>query len=294
MAILTDDMKRVIREQRLGFYATVCEDGSPNLSPKGTTYVLDDDHLFFADVRSPQTVANIRRGSLVEVNVVDPLVRKGYRFKGPAAIHEPGTSRFAEGVERLRETGSTLADRVRAIVVVEVREARAVVSPAYDDGTVTEGEVVRIFRERYASLHREPGTPPAGGARSGRPVSAAATAADARRPSRRDPAAADAGRVGLLRGRCHPLRRPAAPRSDDARDVRRSRRRAADRGPVARRRRAAAPGRERLGAARGRHDRARHPRVDPAGRRRRRPAAAVTLAAHRRRSGRHPRAPCPP
>jgi predicted pyridoxine 5'-phosphate oxidase superfamily flavin-nucleotide-binding protein len=66
MAILTEDMKRVIREQRLAFYATVCEDGSPNLSPKGTTYVLDDDHLFFADIRSPQTVANIRRGSLVE------------------------------------------------------------------------------------------------------------------------------------------------------------------------------------------------------------------------------------
>jgi predicted pyridoxine 5'-phosphate oxidase superfamily flavin-nucleotide-binding protein len=161
MAILTEDMKRVIREQRLGFYATVCEDGSPNLSPKGTTYVLDDDHLFFADVRSPRTVANIRRGSLVEVNVVDPLVRKGYRFKGPAEIHERGTSRYAEGVERLRETGSTLAERVRAIVVVEVREAREVVSPAYDDGTVGEGDMIRTFRERFASLHREPPAPPA-------------------------------------------------------------------------------------------------------------------------------------
>jgi len=183
MAILTDDMKRVIREQRLGFYATVCEDGSPNLSPKGTTYVLDDDHLFFADVRSPQTVANIRRGSLVEVNIVDPLARKGYRFKGPAAIHEPGTSRFAEGVERLRETGSRLADRVRAIVVVEVREARAVVSPAYDDGTVTEGEVVGIFRERYANLHRDSGTPAA-------PVAAPARAASSPpRPLRPAPAA---------------------------------------------------------------------------------------------------------
>jgi predicted pyridoxine 5'-phosphate oxidase superfamily flavin-nucleotide-binding protein len=129
MAILTDDMKRVIREQRLGFYATVCEDGSPNLSPKGSTFVLDDDHLFFADVRSPQTVANIRRGSLVEVNVLDPAARRGYRFKGPAAVHEAGTSRFAEGVERLRDTGSPLADRVRAIVVVEVREARPLASP---------------------------------------------------------------------------------------------------------------------------------------------------------------------
>ena len=37
MAILTEDMKRVVREQRLGCYARVCEDGSPNLSPEGTT-----------------------------------------------------------------------------------------------------------------------------------------------------------------------------------------------------------------------------------------------------------------
>jgi predicted pyridoxine 5'-phosphate oxidase superfamily flavin-nucleotide-binding protein len=176
MPILTDDMKRLIREQRLGFYATVCADGSPNVSPKGTTYVLDDDHLFFADVRSPRTVENIRRGSLVEVNVVDPFVRKGYRFKGPAVIHEPGTSRYAEGVERLRETGSSLAGRVRAIVVVEVREARAVVSPSYDDGTFDEADVVAIFRERFARLHGDGpvrAAPPAPAAPRLRPAPAA-------------------------------------------------------------------------------------------------------------------------
>ena len=148
MAILTEDMKRVVREQRLGFYATVCEDGSPNLSPKGTTHVLDDDHLFFADIRSPQTVANIRRGSLVEVNVVDQLVRKGYRFKGPAEVHGPGTPRYEEGVAAMRAAGSRLVDRVTTIVVVNVREARPLVSPAYDDGTVTEEEMARLFRAR--------------------------------------------------------------------------------------------------------------------------------------------------
>jgi uncharacterized protein len=153
MAILTEDMKRLVREQRLGFYATVCEDGSPNLSPKGTTYVLDDDHLFFADIRSPQTVANIRRGSLVEINVIDPFVRKGYRFKGPAVVHERDTSRWAEGLERLREIGSTLVDRVNTIVVIEVREARAVVSPAYDDGITTEADMIRTFQTRFAQLH---------------------------------------------------------------------------------------------------------------------------------------------
>ena len=151
--MLSEDMKRMVAEQRLGFFATVCDDGSPNLSPKGTTYVWDDDHLFFADVRSPGTVANIRRGSLVEVNVVDPLVRKGYRFKGPAAVHERGTPVFVEALERMRAAGSTLADRVRTIVLVEVVEARAIVSPAYDGGEVSETEVVRTFRSRFARLH---------------------------------------------------------------------------------------------------------------------------------------------
>jgi uncharacterized protein len=110
MAILTEDMKRLVREQGLGFYATVCGDGSPNLSPKGTTRIWDDDHLFFADIRSPQTVANISRGSLVEINVIDPLVRKGYRFKGPAVILPPGRTGSWRGsigfVSRVRRSST--------------------------------------------------------------------------------------------------------------------------------------------------------------------------------------------
>jgi uncharacterized protein len=162
MTILNEDMKRVVREQRLGFYATVCEDGSPNLSPKGTTYVWDDDHLFFADIRSPQTMENIRRRSVVEVNVVDPFVRKGYRFKGTAVIHEQGTDGYSEGLERLREAGSKLSERVNAIVVIEVRQARALVSPAYDDGTTSETDMIRTFQARFARLHelREPSSAP--------------------------------------------------------------------------------------------------------------------------------------
>jgi predicted pyridoxine 5'-phosphate oxidase superfamily flavin-nucleotide-binding protein len=157
MGILTDDMQRVVREQRLGFHATVSADGTPNLSPKGTTGVWDDDHLYFADICSPQTVENIRRGSVVEVNVVDPFVRKGYRFKGPAVVHEPGTDVYAEGIERLRAAGSTLTHRVGTIVVIEVQEARAVVSPAYDDGTLTEMDVRAIHRARFARLDDQAG-----------------------------------------------------------------------------------------------------------------------------------------
>src|SRR5262245_52493430 len=90
MVRLTDDMKRVVGEQRLGFVATVCSDGTPKLSPKGTTAVWDDEHLVFANIRSPTTLANLRRNANVEINVVDPVVRKGYRFKGVASVLDSG------------------------------------------------------------------------------------------------------------------------------------------------------------------------------------------------------------
>ena len=60
----------------LGFVATVCPDGTPNLSPKGTTAVWDDDHLVFANIRSPGTLANLRQNANVELNVVDPFARR--------------------------------------------------------------------------------------------------------------------------------------------------------------------------------------------------------------------------
>ncbi len=157
MGILTDDMKRLVDEQQLGFWATIGADGSPNLSPKGSTRVWDDDHLFFADICSPQTTANIRAGSLVEVNVVDPFARKGYRFKGPAVLHEPGSAAFAAGIERMRAGGSQLTGRVGVIVVLEVRSAAPVVSPAYDDGRTTEAGMIEAHRARFARLHERNG-----------------------------------------------------------------------------------------------------------------------------------------
>ena len=103
--LLTADMKRVVEEQRLGFVATVCPDGTPNLSPKGTTAVWDDDHLVFANIRSPGTLANLRQNASVEMNVVDPFLRKGYRFKGVASILESGAL-YDKAIAFYEERGS--------------------------------------------------------------------------------------------------------------------------------------------------------------------------------------------
>ena len=40
MGLISADMKRAVEEQRLGFIATVCPDGTPNLSPKGIVKLL--------------------------------------------------------------------------------------------------------------------------------------------------------------------------------------------------------------------------------------------------------------
>src|SRR5438552_16531111 len=83
-------MKRVVDEQRLGFVATVCPDGTANLSPKGSIAVWDDAHLVFLDFRSPGTIGNLKTNPSVEVNVVDPIRRKGYRFKGQGSVLSGG------------------------------------------------------------------------------------------------------------------------------------------------------------------------------------------------------------
>jgi uncharacterized protein len=99
--------------------------------------VWDDTHLVFADIRSPRTVANLRRDPRCEINVVDPLVRKGYRFRGRAEVLDAG-DRFEEavawfearGVEAWEEAGR----RIKVVVLVEVDDVKPLVSPAYDHG----------------------------------------------------------------------------------------------------------------------------------------------------------------
>jgi predicted pyridoxine 5'-phosphate oxidase superfamily flavin-nucleotide-binding protein len=161
LGILTEDMKRVVNEQRLGFVATVCPDGTPNLSPKGTTAVWDDDHIVFADIRSPATVSNLRRNPSTEINVVDPMVRKGYRFKGVASVLTEGAlfERILDFYRAERNLDEGLI-KIRSIVLVKIEEALPVISPAYDLG-LSEEQVREKMQRYFDSLPRNiPGNGP--------------------------------------------------------------------------------------------------------------------------------------
>jgi predicted pyridoxine 5'-phosphate oxidase superfamily flavin-nucleotide-binding protein len=153
MAKLSEEMQQFVLQQRLGYHATVSPDGTPNLSHKGTTSVYDDEHLFFADIRSPQTIANLRHNPAIDVNVVDVFARRGYRFKGTATIHE-GDEVYERGIQLLRERDyQAYEDRVRAIVLIHVERAEPMTSPAYDVGE-TEAELVEHYLDYYSAVHR--------------------------------------------------------------------------------------------------------------------------------------------
>ena len=49
-------VKKFLSAQKLGYVATVSENGIPNLSPKGTIIAWDENTLAFADIRSPNTI----------------------------------------------------------------------------------------------------------------------------------------------------------------------------------------------------------------------------------------------
>ena len=59
MGLITNEMKELIDQQKLGYVATVSPDKTPNLSPKGTLSVWNEDNLIFADIKSPKTVCNL-------------------------------------------------------------------------------------------------------------------------------------------------------------------------------------------------------------------------------------------
>ncbi len=153
MGILNDDMKRVIRQQRMGFMATVSPDGSPNLSPKGTATVWDDDHLVFANLGSPGTIENLSQNSACELNIIDYYLRKGYRFKGTAELLTTG-SRFEE-IKEAFGTGSRGFKRsgipAQGYVLITVTKTAPLISPGYTPGK-TEPEMREEWTSYWAGV----------------------------------------------------------------------------------------------------------------------------------------------
>ena len=132
MPKFNDKIKNFINFQKLGYVATIsCNDNTPNLSPKGTISILDDSRLVFANIRSPQTIQNLRKNPSIEINVIDPFSRMGYRFKGLADILSDGDD-FKKILDYFEKKG--IKSKISDIIVVDVKSFSKVTSPSYDLG----------------------------------------------------------------------------------------------------------------------------------------------------------------
>ena len=148
MPMITSEIKNFLNLQKLGYVATVSSDGKPNISPKGTIIGWTDDTLAFADIRSPDTMNNLHDNPDVEINVIDPLLRKGYLFQGTAKIIEDGDL-YHEILDYYLTNG--IKSHINSIVLVNVSAVSEVISPLYDLG-ITQQEIKSKWKKHFTTL----------------------------------------------------------------------------------------------------------------------------------------------
>jgi hypothetical protein len=92
---------------KMGWVATATKEGVPNVTPKGTVRVTDDQHVIFADLFSLKTRQNLEQNSHVAVTVIEPGTAKGYQIKGTAELISSGPL-YDQMAEQLKQANPSL------------------------------------------------------------------------------------------------------------------------------------------------------------------------------------------
>ena len=145
MINFNDEIRNFVNFQKLGYVATVSSDGTPNLSPKGTIVILDDSRLVFANIRSPQTIENLTKNPSIEINVIDPFSRMGYRFKGMANVLSDGSD-FKKILDYFEKKG--IKSKISDIIIVDVKSFSKITSPSYDLG-LKKDDLIQKWKQYY-------------------------------------------------------------------------------------------------------------------------------------------------
>jgi len=148
MSLITSEIQKFLEQNKLGFVATVNSDGHPNVSPKGTIIGWGDDSLAFVNIRSPDTVNNLKNNPHIEINVIDPLLRKGFLFSGTCTLLNDGVV-FDKIFTHYRSIGVTSI--INSIVLVKLSKISSVVSPLYDSG-MSEIQMKSKWKKHFEEL----------------------------------------------------------------------------------------------------------------------------------------------
>jgi predicted pyridoxine 5'-phosphate oxidase superfamily flavin-nucleotide-binding protein len=90
MAKVPDNVKELLQKGHNVWVATLSEDGWPNVAIKGSGALLDDEHIFFADLFSKKTRDNLLFNSRVAVGIFEPENGVAVQLKGVADMIQTG------------------------------------------------------------------------------------------------------------------------------------------------------------------------------------------------------------
>ncbi len=90
MVQMSAEVREAVARNYPGLIATASRKGKPNVSAKGSLRVVDDEHVAFAIIKSPGTLANLRENPQVAIMCLDPKTRSGCRIFGSCEILDSG------------------------------------------------------------------------------------------------------------------------------------------------------------------------------------------------------------
>jgi predicted pyridoxine 5'-phosphate oxidase superfamily flavin-nucleotide-binding protein len=115
MAVINDEMKRVLEETRLWVLATADSDGMPNAVPIRWTKILANDTLMLVDNFMKKSVDNIAVNPKAAISVWKDST--GYQFKGTASVETSGVN-FENGKKMVLEGNPKL--NPKGVVILRV------------------------------------------------------------------------------------------------------------------------------------------------------------------------------
>lgn len=90
MAQIPENVKELLRGGHNVWVASIGEDGWPNVAIKGSGALLDDEHVYFADLFSKKTRENLLYNSRVAVGIYSPEHKVAVQLKGVAGMIQAG------------------------------------------------------------------------------------------------------------------------------------------------------------------------------------------------------------
>ncbi|UCG83558.1 MAG: pyridoxamine 5'-phosphate oxidase family protein [Dehalococcoidia bacterium] len=123
MAKITEQMKEMVKGQQ-AFVATATPDGIPSVAPKGSTRILDDEHIIFAEAAGKRTFENIKMNPKVAIIIGDLSQMQCLRFSGTAEIITEGPL-FDKNAERMKKMGAPAPQAVIKVRVEEIYDCGA-------------------------------------------------------------------------------------------------------------------------------------------------------------------------